>query len=156
MCTVGCCPESQRTGPRMASPPAFRTGERARKCGRSRSCSAYNTGCLSLASPVYGLPPTNPPPRSQSIAPCCSPAGNLATTVAAGRAIHVSRRSYAQLHARLWRARSPGRQLLSSKCSLSNVTIIYANDRCFRGIELSRFYASSDSGKCADRYRSDV
>ena len=152
MCTVGCCPESHRTGPRMAYTPAFRTGERARKCRRSCSCSAYNTRCLSLPSPVYGPPPTNRSPRPQSIAPTFY----LAATVAAEPTNHVSRRSYAQFHARLWTARSPGRQLLSSECSLSNVTIIYANNRCFRRIDFSRFYISSDSGKCACRSRSDV
>ena len=156
MCTVGCCPESHRKGPRMASTPAFRTGERTRKCRRSRPRSAYNTGCVSLVSTVYGPPPTNCPPRPQSTAPCCSSAANLAATVAAEPAIRASGRTYAQLHARLRTARSPGRPLLSSKCSLSNVTVIYANNRCLRRIDLSRFYTSSDSRRCTGRFRSDV
>lgn len=151
MCAVGRCSESHRTGSGMASTAAFSTSERARKCRRSCSCSAYDTGCLSHACPIYGLPTTSRPPASQSIAPHCSPAGNLAATVAAEPAIHVSQSGYPQLHARIWRARSPGWQLFSRECSLSNVTIIYTNDRCFRRIKLSSVCTRSDSGRCAGR-----
>jgi hypothetical protein len=153
MRTAGRCSEPYRPGPWMASTIAFRTGERTRKRGRSRPCSEYHTGCLSPPSSVYGLLPTSSPPRPQSIAPCRAYAATGAATVAPKSAIHVSWRSRATLHARLWTARFPRRQL-SSERSLFSFTIIHTNNRWSRRIEFSRFYTGADPGECACRHRS--
>lgn len=137
----------------MVPTVASRIGERARKRRRSRSCTEYHTRCLSLLGSVYGLPPTSCPPRPQSISPSAC-AATVTAAVAAKPTIHVSWRTSASVHAKLWTARLHGRPLLFFECSQSSFTIICTNDPGSRTIEFSRVFTAAP-GRYTCRHRSD-